>query len=387
MSKKFSNLIRRTQPKHQKVSEKQLEDFPEILIVEVYKHLELKDLLICAQVSTKFKAICKDQDVCERININDKNVSREDIQFIFEEKCKNFQLQFATLERDLILTKIFELKCIDSENGEDTEETVVASLEGNNSGWNNSIYHSFLYCLNIKPSAVEKLSSQIGQTLKSLDLSNFRILGFNLDKCEANSEDLEYLISSCHFLEKVSLHSLYLKRNIIETLCLQNCKTLEWMDLCNFRTLDLKSIQHIVTYCIDLTELNIESTSITRAQSIYLVRNLTPKLKKINLGVLSLTDEHIKALVKSCNKLQELKLNNSGPITDDAITSIIGELKNTLVTLDLPSYKEISNIKLLELGEMPKLVNLNIDRPKSEIQRLRIQLPNLFVNEVHPFNM
>jgi hypothetical protein len=93
----------------------------------------------------------------------------------------------------------------------------------------------------------------------------------------------------------------------------------------------------------------------------------------------------VKALVKRCNKLQELKLNNSGPITDDAITSIIGELKNTLVTLDLPSYKEISNIKLLELGEMPKLVNLNIDRPKSEIQRLRIQLPNLYVNEVYPF--
>ena len=190
-------------------------------------------------MSTKFKAICKDQDVCEKININDKNVSNEDIQFIFEEKCKNFQLQFATLERDLILTKI--------------------------------------------------------------------------------------------------------------------------------------------------SEVNLESTSITRTQSIYLVRNLTPKLKKINLGVLSLTDEHIKALVKRCNKLQELKLNNSGPITDNAITSIIDELKNTLETLDLPSYKEIYNSKLLELGEMPKLMNLNIDRPKSEIQRLRIQLPNLYVNEVYPF--
>ena len=105
MSKKFSNVIRRTQPKHQKVSEIQLEDHPEILI-EVFKHLELKDLLICAQVSPEFKLICKDQDVCERININDKNVSSEDIQVRFEEKCKNFRLQFAPLERDLLLTKI-----------------------------------------------------------------------------------------------------------------------------------------------------------------------------------------------------------------------------------------------------------------------------------------
>jgi hypothetical protein len=170
-------------------------------------------------------------------------------------------------------------------------------------------------------------------------------------------------------------------------LCLQNGRTLQILDLCNFRILDLKSIEHIVSYCVELTVLNLESTSITGNQSLYLVRHLTPKLEKINIGVKYLTDEHVKALVKRCNKLQELKLNNSGPITDDAITSIIGDLKNTLVTLDLPSYKEISNIKLLELGEMPKLVNLNIDRPKSEIQRLRIQLPNLFVNEVHPFNM
>ena len=364
-----------TKPKYQKVSEKLLEDFPEILI-EVYKHLELKDLLICAKVSTKFKAICKDQDVCERIDINDKNVSNEDIQFIFEEKCKNFQLQFATLERDLILTKISEVKCIDSENGEDTEEIVVKSLEENK-----FIFHSFLYCLNLKTSAIEKLSSQIGHPLKSLDLANLRILGLNLDKCEANSEDLEYLIGSCHFLEKISLHSLHLKINVIKTMCLQNRKTLESMDLSNFRTLDLKSIKHIVTYCIELTELNLESTSITRTQSIYLVRNLTPKLEKINIGVKYLTDEHVKALVKRCNKLKELKLNYSGPITDNAITSIKDELKNTLETLDLPRCKEISYSKLLELQEMPRLMNLSIDWPIKIIQRLKIELPNFNINK------
>ena len=111
------------------------------------------------------------------------------------------------------------------------------------------------------------------------------------------------------------------------------------------------------------------------------MRAYTPKLKKINLGVLSLTDDHIKALVKSCNKLEELKLNNSGPITDNAITSIKQELKNTLETLDLPRCKEISYSKLLELQEMPRLVNLSIDWPLKLIQKLKIELPNLNINK------
>ena len=279
---KMRRRMRRTQPKHQKVSEKQLEDFPEILIL-VFKHLELKDLLICAQVSTKFKAICKDQDVCERININEKNVSSEDIQFIFEEKCKNFHLQFATLERDLILTKISQVKLIDSEDGEtkDTEAVVVASQEGAR----RTIKNSYLYTLNLKSNAIEKISSQIGHPLKSLDLSNFRIFGLDLDKCEANCEVLEYLIGSCHCLEQVSLHDLSLSTNVIKKLCLQNGRTLQFLDLCNFRILDLESIKHIVSYCVELTELKLESTSITGNQSLYLVRNLAPKLEKINIGV------------------------------------------------------------------------------------------------------
>ena len=370
--------MRRTQPKHQKVSEKQLEDFPEILIL-VFKHLELKDLLICAQVSTKFKAICKDQDVCERININDKNVSSEDIQFIFEEKCKNFHLQFATLERDLILTKISQVKLIDSEDGEtkDTEDAVVASQEGAR----RTIKNSYLYTLNLKSNAIEKISSQIGHPLKSLDLSNFRIFGLDLDKCEANCEVLEYLIGSCHCLEEVSLHDLSLSTNVIKKLCLQNGRTLQLLDLCNFGILDLESINHIVSYCVELTEFYLESTLITGNQSLYLVQNLTPKLEKINIGVKNLTDEHVKALVKRCNKLQELKLIYSGPITDNAITSIKEELKNTLETLVLPSCKEISHSKLLELQEMPRLLNLSIDWEKERIQRLKIELPNFNINK------
>lgn len=389
----FSKLISSAEPKHQKVSVVQSEDrsteqkrfpedFPVEIINEIFSLLELKDHFYCAQVSKTFRNICKDDSVqnsmCERININGKNVSSRHLHSVFGEKCKNVHFRFATLERDLILSKITKVKYIDSEDGE-TKETVdvgVASQEGAH-----FIFHSYLYTLNLKSSAIEKISRQIGHPLKSLDLSDFRIFGLNLDKCEANCEVLEYLIGSCHCLEEVSLQDLNLSTNVIKKLCLQNGRTLKILDLCNFRILDLKSIKHIVSYCVELTELNLESTSITGNQSLYLVRNLTPKLEKINIGVKYLTDEHVKALVKRCNKLKELKLNYSGPITDNAITSIKDELKNTLETLDLPRCKEISYSKLLELQEMPRLMNLSIDWPIKIIQRLKIELPNFNINK------
>ena len=113
-----------------------------------------------------------------------------------------------------------------------------------------------------------------------------------------------------------------------------------------------------------------------------MVQNLTPKLKKINLGILYIrdSDKHIKILVERCNQLQELRLQYRFPITDRAITSVIDELKNTLDTLDLYTCEKISYSKLLELRVMKKLMKLNIRRSK-EIGRLRAELRNLKINE------
>mgnify|MGYP001451411562 CR=1 FL=1 len=92
--KKSSNIIRRKQRKHQKVSEIQLEDFPDILI-EVFKHLELKDLLICAQVSPEFKVICKDQDVCEKINQNQQQSIESNYKIFITKDCFCFKVTLS----------------------------------------------------------------------------------------------------------------------------------------------------------------------------------------------------------------------------------------------------------------------------------------------------
>ena len=163
----------------------------------------------------------------------------------------------------------------------------------------------------------------------------------------------------------------------------RGCK---YLDLSNSRILNLDPILNIFNNCAELIELNLENVNITVKESLILVQNLTPKLKKINLGILYIrdSDKHIKILVKRCNQLQELCLQYRFPITDRAITSVIDELKNTLESLDLYTCEKISYSKLLELRLMKKLKKLNIRRSK-EIGRLRAELRNLKINEDQDF--
>ena len=168
----------------------------------------------------------------------------------------------------------------------------------------------------------------------------------------------------------------------IQVIMDRGCKYLSLNLTYNSRKLDSVSIQTIVNNCVQLTELNLKSINISVKDSLFLVQNLTPNLKKLNLGWLCYPDPdaHVKILVEKCNQLQELRLHYCFPITDSAITSIIKELKNTLETLDLYTCGKVSFSKLMELSVMTKLKYLNI-WSKKDIERLRIELRNLKINE------
>ena len=57
----------------------------------------------------------------------------------------------------------------------------------------------------------------------------------------------------------------------------RGCK---YLDLSNSRILDFKSIQNSLNKRFQLTELNLENTRISEEESLFLVQNLTPKVKK-----------------------------------------------------------------------------------------------------------
>ena len=57
------------------------------------------------------------------------------------------------------------------------------------------------------------------------NISQLRTL--NLTFFEADQEVYEKLLASCRFLQKITLDGLVLKNNVINTICLQNGKTLK----------------------------------------------------------------------------------------------------------------------------------------------------------------
>ena len=67
----------------------------------------------------------------------------------------------------------------------------------------------------------------------------------SLSGCNIKEQVLETFLASCRFLEKLSLEGLTLNQNMINSICLQNGKTLKVLNLHRTRGLDLESIETI----------------------------------------------------------------------------------------------------------------------------------------------
>jgi hypothetical protein len=214
--------------------------------------------------------------------------------------------------------------------------------------------------------------------LKLTKKSQIRYL--EVEECETEEfqhQVLAKLIGSCHSLEKLSLRHMQLHSNVIKTLCIQNGQTLQSLDLSKFYILNTDSLWHITNYCVNLKELSVENTYLSGNETLYLVNNLQPKIEKLNLAVLPITNGHIEALVTRCNQIKELNLNHSGPITDIAVNSIMNNLRDTLETLNLSGCRQISRSKLLELKSMPQLKHLKISCKDEELERLQNKFSSL----------
>ena len=165
--------------------------------------------------------------------------------------------------------------------------------------------------------------------------------------------------------------------DVIKKVCLQNGQTLQKLDLSKYYILNTDSLWFITNHCVNLKELSVENTYLTGNETLYLCYNLQPKIEKLNLSILPITNGHIEALVTRCNQIKELNLAYSGPITDIAVDSIMNNLRDTLETLNLSGCKQISRSKLLELKSMPQLKHLKISCKEEELERLQNKFSSL----------
>ena len=207
--------------------------------------------------------------------------------------------------------------------------------------------------------------------------SQLRVL--DLSNVDASVHTIEELLSSCYYLEKLSMNGLKLTLDMIKSICIQNGKTLEVLTFTACPNLDYEMIYLIVKKCSNLIEVSLAETNLPDYFINFFVNTITPNIEKLNFNSLfHLRDEHVKVLVNRCNKLSVLNLGVSC-ISNNSIDIIITKLKNSLEELCV-YLCYVDCAKLLELRLMPKFRTLIYENMSYEnledLDNLKKQLPH-----------
>ena len=331
--------------KRQKLSSYQLDDLPDEVILNMLGFLDIKELLLCGQVSKRLRAIANDESLWLKLNLHKRKVPYEFIEKAAGNGCQYLSLTGCDILHFTGKSKTsFKIKYL---NVSYTRKGVQKLVQN---------------C-----SALQKLSVS-GLTL---DLDDIQYI------CQ-NSKTLQVLdLEGCKF----DLHKLK------ESQIGQTWEDLE-LEYSNFRT---KSIQDLLTNCAHLSVLNFcvhndneNEDWLLDPQIQALVDNLTPTILKVALGLQkNFQDEHVKKLVKRCNKITHLYLN-SPRITNNSVHNIIEQLKASLEKLDV-SHSNLDFATLLQLKSMPALKALIFDSSKDDhaegIENLKQQLRHISINE------
>ena len=139
------------------------------------------------------------------------------------------------------------------------------------------------------------------------DPSELRYL--DLTRCKVNKSALEEFLTLCQFLEKLSLDRLTLTMKVVNNICYKNHQTLQVLNLSRCKGLTFDTFAPICAMCLELKELNLFDTDLSRQSIGYLVNNLTENIEKLSLRSLYFVrDEHIQTLVTRCQNIRLVHL-------------------------------------------------------------------------------
>ena len=270
----------------------QLEDLPNELIHRVFRFLNIVELLKCAEVSKRFRAISDDDQYLwpKKLNLCYKKVPVGFLQRLLDSGCKYLSLSGAVLQGTPNFPKASVLKYL--------------NLAG--FGLKNNPEKILKSCFSL-----QKLSlSELPLSLKLISITSLQ-----------NSKTLTILdLSKCTFMGP---HS-----------------NIGYSNKC-----ELDCILQIVETCTELKELSLCKTFLCETSIDFLVSNLTSQIEKLDLfNMDSLTDNHVKKLVTRCNKITNLNLGGWNSTTRQSLNLIIENLKLTLERLSyVPSFVKFNH--------------------------------------------
>ena len=312
-----------------------LEDLPDELIIKVFSSLETRDLICLGQLSTRIRAISHDEQFWKKMNLYLKSIPARFLKIAINNGCKYLSLCPNQVDGNLGLDQA----------------------------------SSLIYLKVQQPKRDYRLQMHFTKFSEFQKSKNF----------------LEELLSSCHSLQKLSMNSVTLHFDEVYTICNQNGRTLQILNLSGCQIVgswefELKLVQTIVRSCTNLKEVNFDSTNLAEEAIQYLVENITPSIELLSLNyVVRVSDEHIKILVNRCHQLKTLNLAHTFAISTGSLNAIIENLKPSLERLDVSGTQLINPWNYLDLRAMPKLQILIGSTPLPITEQLQNDLPNLVI--------
>ena len=374
-----------------------LEDLPDELIVKVFSFLEIRDLICLGQLSIRIRAISHDEQFWQKINLYH-DIGRERPQkphssldspdrpqaFLTEEVLGGLGPEVLPLSLSKSGAAIVP--------GAPPSLPELTRIEKIPARFLKIAINNGCKYLSLCPNQVD---GNLGlDQASSLIYLKLRLLKFSRTYLKLQKPKKEYsnklsvseeLLLSCHSLQKLSMNSVTLPFDSINTIFNQNGKTLQILDLNGCKIagsweLKLQPIQVIVRNCTSLKEVNFDSTILSDEAIEYLVENITPSIELLSLNyVEGLYDDHIKILVNRCRELKTLNLAHTLAITSGSLNAIIENLKPSLERLDISEARLIDPVNLLDLRAMPKLQILIGSPPLLVKEQLQNSLPNLVI--------
>ena len=304
---------------------------PNEILLKIFDHLHIGDLLRCAQTCRRLRLAIHDSFLWKKVNLSNKSkVSVGLLRLILERGCEYLNIR-DPIDSHLTLNETTKLKCL-------------------NFAWRHEIRAVKKFC--------------------------------------RNTDVLLTLLRSCTVLEKLELYCVNFTPG--HTFSIQGVKTLKILRLSycksgykNNQPLEFDFIKQIIDQCMELEELSFYKTRLSEDSIDYLVKNVTPKLSKLSLYTIIrdaiVIDKYIQVLVSRCTNLTELSLSGSG-FTNNSVNYIIENLQSTLEKLCLFQTR-VGVMKLFELKAMKKLTVLDFYAMEEvnieELDRFRRDHPHI----------
>lgn len=349
--------------KSQKMVTVHFQDLPDEIILKVMSNLSVEELIQWGQVSKRIRNISHINSLWQIVDLYEKKVSTDFVKMILSSGCKYLSLTYCILVGKLSLKEPSNLRGLDltyCSASIDVGEELLASC--------NSLATLFL--------------TEFGLTQRMINsvCKNSKQLKFlTLDGAKSKTKMLDKFLDSCHSLEALNLECFSFSSKRIKSLCFKNHLTLQKVDFSSCYGLNLASVKLIVDNCVEIKDLRLTDSQLSKLSLHYLVNNLTIKIEALSLQYqINLDDAHILNLVERCKNLSVLHLGSTF-INNNSITGIIKNLKLTLKELCVVNCKNIGYSVLMQLSKMDQLRVLECDEVHCE--KLRKQISNLEINE------